>query len=696
MEVIFGNSGIGGNGSVMSNEDEETYEAAVRKMIDDAIDYELSYLALAREENQRYYNGIAPTIGADSSGYSGQYPEDDVINKSTFVSTDVRDTILTVMPSLIRIFTGTERIADFIPHTQDQQDLADEQMDYASYVFYQENEGFLTLHSVLKDALSVKIGIVRWETDVDKEITEEHYTGLDEEQYQFLLSEMPDVEVTEMETDENGLISASFRFEVSKPAVKVVAVPPENFRIARDARTVKSSRLVGYEEIVPVSDLVKKGYDEEELIDMITSPDVYSEERYLRNPGLADDSNLSKGVLYGEYYIRIDGDGDGIDELRHICVLGSDREIIQDRAVSSINFAVFNGDPKPHTAIGDCLADITKDIQRIKTNMMRGQLDNLAESINPRSVINELNTNVEDALNDEVGAVIRTRGDPAAAVHFLKTPYAGADVQVSIDYLDQVRASRTGITEASKGLDPKAMQSTALSGIDAIVSGAQERIELIARILAETGMKDLMVGIIKETVNNPNKEKMLKLRGGWKSVNPSLFDPTFRVEVNPTIGKGSDMARLQALADVRQVQEMVITKFGIANPIVTPVEYFNTIKDMLALTNIKNFNRYFKEITPEILEGIQNAPKEPDPAMLLAQSELEKTKKDMVLGQAKQDNADSKLLLEATKAKSDDDFRRDKLNIDASVKVAEIFTTPTPDVSIGAGISGANQPPAGG
>jgi len=676
METLFKNSGIGSTRGVGAS-GELDYSQQVRALIDDAVDYEESYLSRAREENQEYYNGKQPYLMAPGD-------PNDPPNKSTFVSTDVRDTILTVMPSLIRIFTNLdEKVADFAPSTEQQQDMADQAYDYINYVFYEDNPGFIILHSVLKDSLTVKVGITKWWTDTDTEVMERTFRNITQEQFQYLITEKEEVEVLEtgeLNLQEGTLEFVKLRYTEDKPLTKLDAVPPDEFRIARDAKDVETAGLVGHDRMVPLSELARKGYDTEKLKDLVSSQTSYSDERFMRNPGLADDKAM-EGIQYGEWYIRIDSDGDGIDELRHICTVGDQRIIVHDEMVPYTRFALWSSDPRPHTAIGDCLADITKDIQRIKTNMMRGQLDNLAESITPRTVVNELVTNIEDLLNDEVGAIIRTKGDPMTAVAFSKTPYNGAEVQVTIDYLDKVRASRTGITEASKGLDPKAMQSTALVGIDAIVSGAQERIELIARILAETGLKATLKGLLREITDNPNPSRVLKLRGKWQNVNPSLYDPTMRVQINPTLGKGSDMIRLQALAKVEQTQLLIIQTFGIDNPVVSPIEFRNTQVDMLAIANIKNPSRYFKEVTPDIIAAIQGQPKEPDPAAVLAQAELEKVKKDIIVESGRFQLQQDRLAFDKEKLERDDDFKRDKLNVDTSVKVLDIVMDPKPQTA---------------
>lgn len=677
MEVIFGNS----LGAPRDVDDEGSYEAKVRALINDAVDYEISYLARAREENQNYYYGNLPApISEDDEG--------NTVNRSSIVSTDARDTVLSILPSLIRIFGASEHVVYFEPRNAQSVEMSQQCTDYIKYVFWDDNDGFSILHTVFKDALSAKYGLVEVYTDNDTEVTEKTFQNINVEQYQMILSELPDVEVVELEGGEDGVITeVTFRFVKSKPIHRIEAVPPEEFRVSRSATSIHTAQLIGRERLMPVSDLVKKGYDPEFLEDYLTNSINYSEERYIRNPSTVESHVMNDGIQYGEYYVRVDADGDGIDELRYICTVGNNFEIVQDVVVDDNKYALFSSDPRPHTLVGDDAVDLVKDIQRIKTNMQRGNLDNLAEANNPRTVINELLTNVEDALNDEVGAVIRTRGDPNTAVSFSKVPYVGRDILENLNYLDNIRASRTGISEASKGLDPKALQSTALTGIDAIVSGAQERIELIARILAETGLKRMFKLLLKEVVNNPNPQRSVLINGRWVNVNPSLFDPDMKIKVNPTLGKGTDIVRLQALQEVKATQAMIIEKWGLTNPVCGPIEFSNTLTDILAIANIKDTTRYFRTITPETMQQIASAPKEPDPATVLAQAELEKVKKDLIVSQGELDNKNQKLLLDSQKAQMEDDFRRDELNVDSWVKLIELQAEASQDT-----VEQMNQP----
>ena len=672
IDRVFDNGVVGGQLGVQTEPsglgtdvpDDTVYQATVRAMIDDAISFEEGTLAPAREENLNYF----------FAEYPG--PEE---GKSSAVSTDFRDTVMAILPSLIRIFTSTERICNCVPNYHGQEGMAKQCTEYLNYVLWEDNDGFLILHDIMKNALRCKTGVMRWYTDNSEEVTEQEYQNISQEQLQILMGEAPNAEILEQQPHPTipELIGVlRIKFVKSKPTIKICSVPLDEFRISRKGKSVEDTPLIGHDQIVNVSELVRMGYPLEQLMDFMgATPDNFNMDRVFRNSGL-DEGDLTDAwdIRYGCYYIKIDKDGDGITELRKISTIGDNHTIIDDEVVQYPNFAVWCPDPEPHTIIGDTPADLVKDIQLIKTNMLRGSLDSLAQSIWPRTVFNQTVTNSDDVLNDEIGAPIRTNGSPADSVMSLTHAFVGQPVFNMFQIMEQLRQSRTGISDASKGVDPRALQSTNVTGIDAIVQGAQERIELCARILAETGMKQLFRGLLREIVNHPNQERTIQLSGKWETINPSTFDPTMRVSVNPTLGKGSDMTRLMILQDVKQTQTAIMTQFGVENPLCGIQEFRNTLTDILAIANVKNVGRYYREITPEIVQKIASTPKEPDAATLLAQSEMEKNRVKMATEISKSNFADRKLRV-------DDDFRRDEMIVKGILDAAKIEAQFAADVN---------------
>jgi hypothetical protein len=695
MERIF-NNGVGGALSTnIGFEEDDDYSAAVRALIMDAVDFNESTLMPDREEAEQYYYGLQPRLTGPTVDYDSfsDVPEDEEeANRSTIVSTDVRDTIMAILPSLMRIFASGEHVITYGANTPEEVEGAKQATDYIRYKLWNDNPGFLILHGTFKDALMKKMGIVSWDTKTINKVSEKDYGNVTYEEIVGLLGENEYnqlVDYTPMRPD-GTFEKVTLRFVESNPKLIIEGCPPDEFRVSRNCGpTLESAQLVGRERIVPASDLVAAGYDAEMVYEYTGADYGYYEERHMRNKGEATfAAPLNNLVRYGEYFVKIDADGDGIDELHKICTIGDNYDIIDDSPCSHVKFAVFGSDPKPHTLVGDSSADLTMDIQKINTNLIRGALDSLAQVINPRTGVNETLVNIDDALNDDIGAIIRTKGNPHETLAFYQMPWVGMDVFSMKDQIDRLRIARTGVSEASKGLDPKALQSTAVMGVDLIASGAQERIELIARIFAETGLKDLYRGLLQEVSDWPNREEIIEIRGKFVPMNPSTFKASMRINVNPALGKGSDMTRLSALADIKATQEMIIAKFGVKNPVVTVEEYRNTLADMLELVNIRDVSRYFKEISPETMQQIMATPEEPAPEMVLAKAEYEKVKAGVLETKADIDQ-------KAEKAQMDDDFRRDELRVNTMLDLvgilAEYQTAEVPDDTMSKA-SALNQP----
>jgi hypothetical protein len=685
----------------------------------DAIDYENAFLAVDRNEAQLMYYGMSPWIGPYTPGspYAGEDPNatlgeilnkdnENQINRSTYVSTDVRDAIMMMLPGLIRLFGASNNPVFLVPRTEAESDAAEQATDYVNYTFWHDNPGFLILYGAIKDALTVKGGFVKWWSEDFKEVQRKRFTNITAEQIQMLIAEEPSAKLIDIgrpvpqaalpmgppggvpgpssapggapaplggplagPAPGGGPLASGpapglpgpaqtpppppvydhvvIEFEVSKPLIKVAGVPPEEMRLDRYARTFAEGRITGHQRIVPVDQLIAMGYPRELCLEHIqTSESAFTTEPQLRNPGRFMGTRLGDGVKYGEWYVKVDKDGDGAPELRYICTMGENNEIVTDEEANRVKFALFSCDPTSHTIIGDSLADFTEDIQRIKTNAMRAILDSAAESINPKTVINELTVTIDDAMNDDVGAVIRTRGDPANSVMFTSTPFLGQQMLPVIDKLDEVLQRRTGLSDAAKGLDPKALQSSTMIGVEAVINGQQERVELVARVLCETGFKDLFVGLFNEICENPNQRRTLKIRGKWIPYDTSTFDATMTAEVNANLGKGSDMVRMLALNQIKQDQQMIIQQFGLGNPVCGLNEFINTITDMLNLANIKNVGRYFKTPDPATMQQIAAQPKPPDPMAVAAQAQLEKVRSDSAKALAQQQLDQARLVSE--------------------------------------------------
>jgi hypothetical protein len=642
---------------------ESDYAARVRGMVDDAREFVAEVLTPIRERGLDFYFGFVPEL------------EDE--GRSTIVKTEVRDTILAMLPSLMRIFTAQESVVSFMPTNEASVEQAEQETDYINHVLMIDNPGYTILIDTFKDAMIKGMGLVTWWTDQNIEAREEMYTRLSLESRQFLISQ-PGVEVVSMDMvptpGPQGEIQPTFDMTIRRtsraPTHRVAAFPPDEFRVNRQATCIKDAGLVGREWFATQTFLIGKGVPRElvEANKDFSGGDLrFTKERMLRNAG--SDSPFGRDsaepvARYGEYWIRIDKDNDGLAELRHICVIGDNQHIVHDEPANRAKIALACVDPEPHSIVGHSISELVADLQVIGSNLLRGSLDSLAQSIYPRLWGVENQVDWDDMLNSAIGAPIRVKSPDALGQ--LQYAFIGEPAFTMMDRLDAIRIARTGITEQSKGLDPKALQSTTLKGVEMLITGAQERIELVARTMAQTFVVDLFSGLLAEVTENPAPERVIELRGKYVTIQPSQFDQTMHCIPNPAMGRGSDMDRWMMLQFINQQQVQIIQSMGPANPMVTPIEYRNCLEDMLKIASMKNSSRYFKPIDQQELQMfMQQLQAKEDPNLVYAKAEADKVRAQVI-----------KILTDARVKTEDlslsDDRDRDKNETDAILKAAEI------------------------
>jgi hypothetical protein len=627
---------------------------------------------------------VAPVRAMATEYYLGEPFGDEEEGRSQVVSTDVRDTVKAMMPSLLRVFFGPERIVEFIPNGPEDVAGAEQATDYVDHIFKKDNPGFTVLHAAFKDALIRKTGIIKYWWDESTEVKAEYFSMLDEGSM-MMLTQDPNVEISAVreypipglppQMDEMGnmlpppmMYDVEIKRRVKTGKVRVEALPLEEFLIDRRAKSIDNATFVGHRSMKTVSELVAMGYDYDTVSEQ--SGDNYefdtNQEYQARNPysvvrGSTNPDPSTQHVLYIEGYVKVDFDGDGIAELRRVCTIGSSHKVVKNDIVDERQFADFCPDPEPHTFFGMCPADDTMDIQRIKSNVQRGMLDSLAQSIHPRTAIVEGQANLEDVMNNEVGAIIRMRAP--GMVQPFNIPFVGREAFPMLEYLDDVKQSRTGISKAAAGLDADALQSTTKAAVSATVNAAHQQIEMIARIFAETGMRRLFRGILKLVVENQDKERIVRLRNTFVPIDPRSWDVGMDVTVNVGVGDGTIEDRINILAQVAGRQEQIIQSQGPQNPVVSVVQYTNTLTKMLQLAGIKDSQNYFTQL-PADYQLPQQEPK-PTPEEMLAQVQAQSIQADIQKKAAE-------LELEREKMIRSDDRERDRIEQDGILRRYEM------------------------
>jgi len=648
--------------------DDDELQGIVGKEIEDARDYIDNTVSPIRASATQYYRG--DPFGNEEDG------------RSQVVSMDVRDTVQAIMPSLMRIFHGSERTVEYIPQSAEDVAAAKQATEYANYVINRDNDGFLHMHAAFKDALIRKVGVLKCYWDDQTKFETHDLTGLDDNALAALMAD-PDAEVEivasemigepQMDPMTGQIVPPpsvhAVRVTYTHPdgRVKLEAVPPEEFLISREAKSIEDSDYVAHRRILTVSELVAMGYDYEEVESLASSHEDMTTniERLTRNAQLDNELNerndkAMRKVMYVENYIKVDYDGDGIAELRKVCTAGDGNKILMNEPCGMVPFASFCPDPEAHDFFGMSIADTVADIQRIKSNIMRNTLDSLAMSIHPRMAVTEGMVNIEDAMSTEVGSVIRQR--QSGSVQMLSMPFVGREAFPVLQYMDELKEARTGISKASAGLDAGALQSSTAAAVNATVSAAQQHIEMIARIFAETGMKHLYKIVLHLLTTHQDQPRMVRLTNEFVPIDPRVWNANMDVTVNIALGKGSDTERLMMLRQISELQKEALMQLGPVNPLTDMTKLSNTLKSMTEIAGFKDSSQFWSDPAQ-----FQPPPQEdkPDINEQLIQVQIQQIQADIQKKAAE-------LTLEREKMMMEDDRKRDELDAELFVKAEEM------------------------
>jgi hypothetical protein len=609
---------------------EDELETTVRQYIADAVQYIEDEISPVRAESTKYYQG--DPFGNEQDG------------RSQVVSRDVRDSIQAILPSMMRVFFGSEKTVEFVPRNADDAPMAEQATDYINHILQQDNDAVGIFYSVFKDALMNKGGFVKWWWDDSQEVHTYNFEGLEEGALGLILQEdgveaisvesvpapgVPQEQLAQMQAQGQPppqVYNVEIKRSRQRDRVAIETMPPEEFFVDAAATSLENAQVVGHRTLATISSLVALGYDramlEEHLTDQVafTNSDEYWARYNDRTTGMGPISAYEqRRVLYVEAWCYIDYDGDGLAELRRVCTVGDNYKVVNNEPASSIPFAMFACDPEPHVFFGSDIADLTKDIQRIKSAVLRGMLDSLSFALYPRTGFVEGMVDVDDLLNPEVGSLIRMR--QPGMVQQLDVPFLGKEAFPMVSYLDQMKEARTGLSGASQGLNPDVLQSTTRAAVDATVRGAEQRLELMARLFAETGFKRMFKGILKLVIEHQDKERVLRLRDEWVPVDPRVWDSSMDCTVNVGLGSGLTDERLAVLNQVLMRQQEALEKLGPNNPLVGLGNIRHTLTKMLEISGYKDSNQFFKPI-PIDFEPPPPAPPKPSPEELLVQAQM--------------------------------------------------------------------------
>ena len=625
--------------------------------ISSSLGYIGSDVTSQRQKSLEYYFG--EPFGNEQEG------------RSQVVSTDVSDVIESILPTLLRTFAASDDVVRCDPVTAEDEEVARQASDYLNYVFNKDNDGFVALYTLFKDALIQKNGIAKIYWDTSEKREQETYEKLSEDEYIMLIDE-DGVEVKEHSeyADQDAITAKQKMMEQTDDPmlmqqiedaptpmlhdcvitrietygkVKIETIPPEEFLIERRAKSLQDANFLAHRTTVTRTELVEAGFDAD-IVSKLPSDvaDKYNEEKIARHRNLDYDFDSNSGeastdeITIFECYSRIDVEGDGIAKLRKITIAGTGGyEILDNELCDSIPFVSLTPIMVPHRFFGRSVSEMTEDLQLIKSTVMRQLLDNMYLTNNNRVAVMDGQVNLDDLLTNRPGGVVRTKGSPGQVMMPMQTQTINQQAFPLLEYLDTVREQRTGITRYSQGMDADSLNKTA-TGVNVILTQAQMRVELIARIFAETGVKDMFTKIFELVVKHQDKERIIKIRNTFVPFRPMEWRNRCNISINVGLGTGSRDQQLAILNNILQTQLKALELQGTpAGPMVNLRNIYNTLSKIVENAGLKNAGLFFTD--PDV--GMQQMPPPQPPQP----TEFEKVSQLQVQGENYRKQIDSEI-----------------------------------------------------
>ncbi|MGU3496107.1 phage portal protein [Xanthobacteraceae bacterium A53D] len=668
----------------MAELDDDALCKIVDALVKSAEDYRDERSA-DRLKAMAYYDG-------DAKALQKYIPSEE--GRSSVVSRDVRASVKKVLPSLYRTILGNDQIVEYQPIGNGDEGMAEQATDFVNFIALPECGGRIAIEDAIHDAVRLRNGIVKWWQEKSVDVKTSLHTGLDEAAFVQLVSG-DDVQVLEHTRREELVdgpqgpqatpvhdVRIRRRIETARP--RLAAITPEAWLIHPDAIRLEDSPILGEKTRERRSDIVRMGYDREQVWAAPSSgrsTDEAAEERSRRRNLEEDEDAPQKALEEVDFYdilVRVDRDGDGIAELRRMVFAGSisPLHLLEDTEWDEINYASVLSERRPHQWEGTSVADDVEEIQRVKTVLLRQTLDNLYWQNAQQPVVQEgAIVNPEAVLNPEFGKPIRVSAgvDVRQAVGYNLVPMVADKSFSMLEYVDREATERTGISDASSGMAPDALQNMTAKASAMVEAAGVGQTEMMVRCIADS-LKPVFRGLLRLIIQHQDKPRTVRLRDEWVTFDPRIWNADMDVVVNVGLGAGTRERDMMAMQQVISLQKEILASMGpqVGTQYVTPDNLYHSVSKLVEAAGLKSVGSYFTKPDPQAIQQAM-AQKQPNPEETKAQAAMQledkrtqgKVQVEQVRAQAKQQELVAKMQAEASK-------EREQRDADLSTNLAEM------------------------
>ncbi len=598
-------------------EREETFSHVVQ-MMTEAETFN-DYLSTGRQRALDYYDNKTPDL-VPKPGQSSQ------------VSGETRKHYGKLRPSIMRTLFGGGGIAEYEPLGPDSEQMAIDASDYVNRVVLPECNGEEEILNAVFDAIILRTGILKWGVMVEQDRELERFYGQPADAVEALI-EQEGNDLVEVDQNPDGSFDGLVEITTSRAKPYIRAVRRSSFLIHPHSVNIYDNKCVGEYEYWTRSDLVAMGIDRA-IVDSLRAAEVredpikdtygqYDFHNAFDRSSIADGYSPMEEIQVRNLYVRLDLDNDGIAELHNVMLAEGagtgDHDGITAEAETGTGYVLIHmerADKAPYAKVvienrpfnfeGHSLAEDLMEIQKVKTQIVRDTLDNTYQVGNPRTFLKaESVENEEDLIagDSSVPIFVKTSAEMRDAIHTVVVPSIAASTLPILEYMDVEAADRTGVNDLSGGVDPEKFQDMSATGASIVSAAGQERAEMYIRTLAQGGIRDALGGLLKMVVRYASAPRDVRVAGNWRKFEPESWDWRMKAVVNVGGGTGSRSADLQALTLISQLQDAIVTRYGLFNPLVTPVEMANTSRRIVQIAGVEDASRYIRSPTDDELEA---------------------------------------------------------------------------------------------
>ena len=609
-------------------------------------DVDLLNLLNAKEQSaSAYVNGQLRSQRETSlAEYHRQPYGTETAEWSSIVASDCSDTVEWILPALLKTFSSTDKAVSFEPTRAEDVKPAEQATDGCNYIFFKQNNGFMVLYTAFKDALIIGNSATMWRKETIETVSSVPFKNASEEMLAMLLQE-PDTEIQEAKPDvvinpqtqqpEMDLMtgqpvqgySGRLKKTEKKTVIRVESFSPQDLIVERDwtSPILADCPYVARLMKVTMTDIAAMGLkcDASDLRASDTTEYNGNDDLFKSDVDQAldeddsDDDSMAEGWLRIEFVLA-DKDGDGIAE--RLCVYRLKHKILKCEVTSHVPIATFSPILNTHRWDGMSMAEAVSDLQKLHTELLRQTLNNLYLTNNPRTkVLTDANwsplANIDDLLDSRPGGVIRQRD--VNAITEQVTPFAAGASMPMLDYVKQMREDRTGVSRTSQGMNPDSLNNTA-TGRQIDQTAAMQRIELIARIAAETLLKPIFMGILKLLTDGGMEKLAFRLRNEFVEYDPNEWRDSYDMTVNVGLGTGDTQQKAAQLMTIYQMQTAAM-QFGLA----TPKHLYHTASKTIENAGFKDVDNFIQDPSKQPPQP-QQPPIEIQLAQMKAQGDAQK------------------------------------------------------------------------